>query len=92
MCSKSEVCTLFNTKYPEYHVFQTTVRKTFHKFEEHGTVKYLPICGRPHVSHRSKTRDCLISVGRFKFGKGFIVPKQCCAYMYVGRLGDFLKH
>lgn len=62
MRSQSEVCTLFNAKYPEDHISQATVSKIFHKFEEHGTVKDLPRSGRPHVLDEDQKLDIAVSL------------------------------
>ena len=52
--SQSEVCTLFNARYPDNQISQGTVSKIFHKFDEHGTVKDLPRNGRPRVLGRRR--------------------------------------
>lgn len=55
MWSQSEVCTLYNAKYPENHIPQATPTKIVHKFEEHGTVKErLARSGRLHVLNEDK--------------------------------------
>ena len=62
MRSQSEVCTLFNAKYPENHISQATVSKILHKFEEHGTVKDLSRSGRPHVLDEDQKLDIAVSL------------------------------
>ena len=60
--SQSEVCTLFNAKYPDNQISQGTVSKIFHKFDEHGTVKDLPRNGRPRVLGDDEKLDIALSL------------------------------
>ena len=60
--SQAEVCTVFNEKYPDNQITQSTVSRVFHKFEEHGTVRDLPRSGRPPALTEDKKIDLMLSL------------------------------
>lgn len=47
--NQQEVCRLFNEKYPDIHIRQSTISKILKKYREHGNVKNLPKTGRKSV-------------------------------------------
>ncbi|KAJ8951411.1 hypothetical protein NQ318_006840 [Aromia moschata] len=48
--TQEEVCNLFNAKYPDNPITQSTVSKIESKFRETGDVKDLPKSGRPNIT------------------------------------------
>lgn len=60
--SQVEVCALFNAKYPENHISQSTVSRIFYKFEETGSVSDLPRSGRPSGLSEDKKINILLSI------------------------------
>lgn len=52
--TQQEVCDLFNAKYPDRPISQSTVSKIESKFRETGDVKDIPKPGRPNVSEDQK--------------------------------------
>lgn len=52
--TQQEVCTMFNNKYPEQPITQSTVSKIEKKFREFGTVEDLPKSGRPKINDDTK--------------------------------------
>ncbi|XP_030754949.1 uncharacterized protein LOC115881550 [Sitophilus oryzae] len=53
--TQKEVCVLFNNKYPEMTIFQSTLSRIENKFRETGSVDNLSKSGRPSVSEEAKT-------------------------------------
>lgn len=49
-----EVCALFNTKYPDRQITQSTVSKIERKFRDTGSVQDLPKRGRPTLNEDTK--------------------------------------
>lgn len=57
----SEVCRIFNDKYPDRHISQSTVSRVEQKFRQLGTVKDLPKYGRSKLNDEKKL-DVLLHV------------------------------
>ena len=61
MRTQIEVCQLFNHKYPDQQISQSTVSRVEQKFRNVGHVRDLPRSGRPN--HSEETRlNILLSV------------------------------
>ncbi|KAJ8949830.1 hypothetical protein NQ318_000529, partial [Aromia moschata] len=56
-----EVCNLFNAKYPDNPITQSTVSKIESKFRETGDVKDLPKSGHPKITQDKKI-DIMLSM------------------------------
>ncbi|KAJ8945579.1 hypothetical protein NQ318_010436 [Aromia moschata] len=59
--TQQEVCNLFNAKYPDNTIIQSTVSKIESKFRETGDVKDLPKSGRPKITQDKKI-DIVLSI------------------------------
>ncbi|KAJ8958932.1 hypothetical protein NQ318_019702 [Aromia moschata] len=59
--TQQEVCNLFNAKYPDNPITQSTVNKIESKFRETGDVKDLPKSGRPKITQDKKI-DIVLSM------------------------------
>lgn len=59
--TQTEVCNLFNAKYPDRPISQSTVSKIVRKFRENGHVKHIPNAGRPKIEDNVKL-DILLNV------------------------------
>ncbi|KAJ8934736.1 hypothetical protein NQ318_001557 [Aromia moschata] len=59
--TQQEVCNLFNAKYPDNPIIQSTVSKVESKFRETGHVKDLPKSGRPKITQDKKI-DIVLSI------------------------------
>ncbi|KAJ8935476.1 hypothetical protein NQ318_009601 [Aromia moschata] len=59
--TQQEVCNLFNAKYPDDPITQSTVSKIKSKFRETGDVKDLPKSGRLKITHDKKI-DTVLSM------------------------------
>ncbi|KAJ8956613.1 hypothetical protein NQ318_013966 [Aromia moschata] len=60
--SQNTVCEMFNQKYPNKHINQSTVSKIEKKFREHGNVNDLPKRRRPKVANEEMSLNVLLSV------------------------------
>lgn len=58
--SQMEVCTMFNAKYPDRSITQSTVSRTERKFWENGNVRNLPKSGRKNQIDEEKQLDILL--------------------------------
>jgi len=52
--TQNQVCEMFNTKYPDTQITQSTVSRVERKFREAGHVRDLPRSGRPSISDNKK--------------------------------------
>ncbi|KAJ8946464.1 hypothetical protein NQ318_004510 [Aromia moschata] len=59
--AQQEVCNLFNAKYPDNPITQSTVSKIESKFRETGDVKDLPKSGHPKITQDKKI-DIVLSM------------------------------
>ncbi|KAJ8955224.1 hypothetical protein NQ318_000250 [Aromia moschata] len=59
--TQQEVCNLFNAKYPDNPITQSTVSKIEYKFRETGDVKDLPKSRRPKITQDKKI-DIVLSM------------------------------
>ncbi|KAJ8934061.1 hypothetical protein NQ318_005111, partial [Aromia moschata] len=58
--SQNAVCEMFNQKYPNKHINQSTVNKIEKKFREHGNVNDLPKGRRPKVANEEMSLNKII--------------------------------
>lgn len=65
--SQDEVRTLFNAKYPNQHISQSTISKIAKKFRETGSVKNIQNGGRPKINDNTKL-DILLAVEDNPYG------------------------
>lgn len=52
--SQQEVCDMFNAKYPNRPITQSTVSKIKNKFRETGDIKNISTGGRPKISENQQ--------------------------------------
>ena len=59
--SQHEVCEMFNNKYPNQQISQSTISRIFHKFEESGTVSDLPRTGRRRTVSENDKQNVMVA-------------------------------
>ncbi|KAJ8951891.1 hypothetical protein NQ318_019868 [Aromia moschata] len=57
-----QVCEIFNTKYPNRRIFQSTVSRTENKFREFGNVTDIPKSDRKRILDDEQKLDILLDI------------------------------
>ncbi|KAJ8938356.1 hypothetical protein NQ318_000148, partial [Aromia moschata] len=73
--TQQEVCNLFNAKYPDNPITQSTVSNIESKFRETGDVKDLPQSGRPKITQDKKI-DIMLSIEEYPQSTSTLVASE----------------
>ncbi|KAJ8941598.1 hypothetical protein NQ318_012944 [Aromia moschata] len=60
--TQKQVCEIFNTKYPDRHISQSTVSRIKNKFREFGNVTDIPKSGRKRILDDEQKLDILLDI------------------------------
>ncbi|KAJ8960857.1 hypothetical protein NQ318_020155 [Aromia moschata] len=60
--TQKQVCEIFNTKYPDRRISQSTVSRIENKFREFGNVTDIPKSGRKRILDNSQKLDILLDI------------------------------
>ncbi|KAJ8950614.1 hypothetical protein NQ318_010813 [Aromia moschata] len=60
--TQQQVCEIFNTKYPDRRISQSTVSRIENKFREFGNVTDIPKSGRKHILDDEQKLDILLDI------------------------------
>ncbi|KAJ8950982.1 hypothetical protein NQ318_006366 [Aromia moschata] len=60
--TQKQVCEIFNTKYPDRRISQSTVSRIENKFREFGNVTDIPKCGRKRILDDEQKWDILLDI------------------------------
>ncbi|KAJ8952118.1 hypothetical protein NQ318_018453 [Aromia moschata] len=60
--TQKQVCEIFNTKYPDRRIFQSTVSRIENKFREFGNVTDIPKSGRKRILDDEQKLDILLDI------------------------------
>ncbi|KAJ8937411.1 hypothetical protein NQ318_012528 [Aromia moschata] len=60
--TQKQICEIFNTKYPDCRIFQSTVSRIENKFHEFGNVTDIPKSGRKRILDDKQKLDILLDI------------------------------